>query len=46
MCISLHFFFVAAGFELMGTKNHRIVYYAKWIPYVQLVETYGDKKVE
>ncbi|ORZ24136.1 hypothetical protein BCR42DRAFT_402322 [Absidia repens] len=38
VCISIHFFFVVTGFELVGTKHHRIAYYAKWIPYVQLID--------
>ncbi|ORZ21175.1 alkaline phytoceramidase family protein [Absidia repens] len=46
MCISLHFFFVATGFELMGTKKHRITYCANWIPYVQLVNDDDSKKVD
>ncbi|CAO3629366.1 unnamed protein product [Cunninghamella echinulata] len=36
MCISLHFFFVATGYQLMGTKDHQIQYYLKWIPYAKL----------
>ncbi|KAI8063259.1 alkaline phytoceramidase family protein [Gongronella butleri] len=38
MCVSLHFFFVATGFELLGTKAHRIKYIGHWLPYVQYQE--------
>ncbi|ORX51678.1 alkaline phytoceramidase family protein [Hesseltinella vesiculosa] len=35
MCVSLHFFFVATGYEMLRTKAHEIRYVG-WFPYVYL----------